>query len=67
MSERSDRLSKAIVTGEANKPPVDYLPFLDEELNHLEGQLKANGLSIVALLRHVAKQFYGVTVPPYEG
>jgi hypothetical protein len=36
------------------------------ELQHIETHLAVHGLSIAALLRTVAKNFHGVTVPPYS-
>mgnify|MGYP001552300924 CR=1 FL=1 len=50
---------------------VEYEPATppdpaEGELEHVEVHLRKHGLSIAELLRTVAKNFHGVTVPPYN-
>jgi hypothetical protein len=63
--DRKARLAKALEVPAVPEQPVNHVEKLGEELNHMEGALKPHGLSVMALLRSVAKNFHGVDVPVY--
>jgi predicted secreted Zn-dependent protease len=64
-TDRKARLAAALDNspGTATAAPVASPA---SELAHIETHLQVHGLSIADLLRTVAKNFHGVTVPPYS-
>lgn len=55
-----------IAAKEADAARQSVSDKLGAELVHMETELRAHGLTIADLLRTIAKNFHGVTVPVYQ-
>lgn len=69
-NERKERLANALKT---NPPLPDYALENDApeyapeyEWSYIEDQLRKHNLSIVEIIRSVAKKLHGVDIPPYN-
>ena len=71
--ERKTRLANAVQKSQdvsagelAYQKRMEREENLAGELAHMQEHLEPHGLTIAILLRSVAKQFYGVTLPVYK-
>lgn len=60
-NERKERLANAL---KIDQPEPDYSP--QDEWSYTEEYLRKHNLSIVEIIRSVAKKLHGVDIPPYN-